>query len=71
MQMQVKSLNQRGSKPIGTTLIQQFDLKRNIVAIRIFLRLFFCIGVIGRNEIINRFCPISVSAPRNNVGGRR
>ena len=33
---QVKSLNQRGPIPIGTMLIQRFDLNRNIVATCIF-----------------------------------
>ena len=30
----------------------------------------FCIWVIGKNAKKYRFCPFSVSAPRNNVGGR-
>ena len=30
----------------------------------------FWIGVIGKNAKKYRFCPFSVSAPRNNVGGR-
>ena len=32
----VKSLNQRGPIPIGTMLIQRFDLNRNIVAVSFF-----------------------------------
>ena len=31
----------------------------------------FCIGVIGQNAKRTHFLPFSVSAPRNNVGGRR
>ena len=40
--IQVKSLNQHGPNRYGSTLIQRFDLKRNIVATCIFLTPQFC-----------------------------